>query len=382
MYTVQGHGKMIADRPRIEAYARALSQAIQPGSVVVDIGTGLGIFALLACRFGARRVYAIEADDVIQVAREIAAANGCAQRIEFIRGLSTQVSLPEGADVVVSDLRGILPWFGHHIPAIADARQRFLAPGGVLIPQRDTLWAAVVEAPELYGLLVGSWVENVFGYDLGAAHRISTNNFEKGRVRPEQLLTEAQCCGTLDYTTVEDPNLTAELAWNVSRAGRASGLLVWFDSTLRDGVQLSNSPWADELIYGSAFFPWLEQVSVSVGDKVSVGLAAHLVGRDYVWQWEAHVFRPGNGSELRAHFQQSSFFGAPLTTEMLQKQDASHVPRLNEEGQIGEFILAGMDGKTSLQELAYKLVKRFPNRFAKWEKALDRIVELSQKYSR
>ena len=31
-----------------------------------------------------------------------------------------------------------------------DARQRFLAPGGRLIPQEDTLWAAVVELPEVY----------------------------------------------------------------------------------------------------------------------------------------------------------------------------------------------------------------------------------------
>ena len=218
MYSINGYGAMIADRVRVDGYSRALSQAVRPGCVVADIGTGAGIFAMLACRFGARRVYAIEADDIIQVAREIAAANGCAERIEFIQGLSTQVSLPERADVIISDLRGVLPWFEGHIPAIADARRRFLAPGGVLIPQRDTLWTAVVEAPEHYGPLVGPWVENQFGYDLRPARRISTNTWQKARVRPEQLLTEPRCCGTLDYATVEEPDFATELTCKVARA--------------------------------------------------------------------------------------------------------------------------------------------------------------------
>src|SRR3954471_21820036 len=106
---------MIADSARMDAYARALRQAIKPGSVVLDIGTGIGIFAMLASQFGARRVYAIEPDDAIQIARQIAAANGYAERVEFFQNLSTRIELPERADIIVSDLRGVLPVFQHHI---------------------------------------------------------------------------------------------------------------------------------------------------------------------------------------------------------------------------------------------------------------------------
>ena len=72
MYSIADYGAMIADEVRMGAFVRALRQAVKPGAVVIDIGTGTGIFALLACRFGARRVYAIEPSDAIQVAREIA----------------------------------------------------------------------------------------------------------------------------------------------------------------------------------------------------------------------------------------------------------------------------------------------------------------------
>src|ERR1044072_3208568 len=150
MYSIFSYGSMIADRPRMDAYARALRQAVRPGSVVLDIGTGTGIFAMLACRFGARQVYAIEPGDAIEVAREAAAANGFSERIEFIQGLSNSVVLPERADVIISDIRGVLPLFQHHLPTIIDARKRLLAPDGILIPRRDSLWAAIVQAPELY----------------------------------------------------------------------------------------------------------------------------------------------------------------------------------------------------------------------------------------
>lgn len=73
MHSIANYGAMIADRVRVSAYADALRRVITSDSVVIDLGTGTGIFALLACRFGARRVYAIEPSDAIQVAREIAA---------------------------------------------------------------------------------------------------------------------------------------------------------------------------------------------------------------------------------------------------------------------------------------------------------------------
>ena len=88
-------------------YGAGLRRALRRGSVVMDLGCGPGVFAVLACKLGARRVYAVEPENVIGLAREIAAANGCADRIEFFDKLSTEITLPEPADVIISDLRGV-----------------------------------------------------------------------------------------------------------------------------------------------------------------------------------------------------------------------------------------------------------------------------------
>ena len=137
-YGVSHYSRMITDSVRMNAYIQALQKAIKPGSVVLDLGAGTGIFALLACRMGARRVYAIESNEAILVGQKTAIANGYADRITFIHSSSFDITLPEPVDVIISDLRGVLPFFRHHIPAIIDARSRFLRPAGNLIPQRDT----------------------------------------------------------------------------------------------------------------------------------------------------------------------------------------------------------------------------------------------------
>jgi protein arginine N-methyltransferase 1 len=382
MYSVHFYGQMLADAPRMDAYIAALCQAVRPGSVVLDLGSGPGLFALIACRQGARRVYAVEPDNVIQLAREAAIANGFADRIECFQELSTRLTLPEKADVIVSDLRGLLPWFQQHIPSVIDARTRLLAPGGVLIARRDKVWAAVVEVPDRYAELVAPWKRDRFDFDLSAATRVVTNSLRKAQLKPGELLTEPTCWATLDYYQVKSPDVRAQLDWRVARPGTAHGVSVWFDSELAEGITLTNRPGGPELIYGHALFPFSQPVDVLIGDQIQLSISADLVGEDYVWKWNTRIFAGSETEHLRADLRQSTFFGVPVSPAQLRKQEAGHVPILSQEGQVKKLILQSMDGATSLKEIALRLVELFPLRYADWEMALNDVSEVSRKFSR
>jgi protein arginine N-methyltransferase 1 len=371
---------MIADHVRMDAYAQALRRAVIPGSAVVDIGTGTGGFAVLACRYGARRVYAIEPDDAIEIARETAAANGCADRIEFIQELSTKVTLPERVDVMLSDLRGVLPLFGRHVPSITDARERMLTPGGTLIPQRDTLWAAVVSAPDIYDRHTKPWGSDAFGLDMEPSRRLVTNTWSKRRFSPEQILLPPQPWATLDYMRIIEPDVCGEIAWSVGRPGIAHGLAVWFDALLAEGIGFSNAPGEPEVIYGNAFFPWPEPVGLDAGDTVGVTLHADLVGEDYVWRWDTRVLDHGRHDCSKANFRQSTFFGVPLSPRRMRALSPVHVPILGQDGQIDRFVLSQMDGTRSLETIAKDVAARFSERFSDWREALAHVCELSQRY--
>src|SRR5215475_8923868 len=101
MYSLDEFGEMVGDSLRFSAYSEAIARAVRPGDSVVDIGTGPGAFALLACKAGARKVYAIDTESVVEFGRQFAAANGMADRIDFLRGDSRQIILPEKINVVI-----------------------------------------------------------------------------------------------------------------------------------------------------------------------------------------------------------------------------------------------------------------------------------------
>ena len=382
-YSVADYGAMIVDPVRMDRYVRALERAVRPGAVVVDIGTGTGIFALLACRFGARRVYAIEPEDVIQVAGEIAAANGCADRIEFIQAMSTSVALPERADVIISDLTGALPWFSQHLPSVIDARRRLLAPGGVLIPQRDTAWAAIVTVGELYRRWTGPWNGAAADLDMAAARRIIVNTTTSVHLAGENLLTEPQHWGVIDYGTVEEANVRDRITWTVTQRGTGHGFAAGFDRTLAEGIWMSNAPSTPDAdrptIYPTLFFPWPSAEELEVGDRITVHVDATLMRDDYIWTWRTHI-ADENGNNKTA-FTQSTFFGLPLSPRTLRRRAASAVPSLNEDGRIARAVLEAMNEGVPLGEIARRIETGFADRFPRPSDALTFVVELSRRYS-
>jgi type I protein arginine methyltransferase len=380
LYSLSGYGNMLADQVRTRAYADALRKVVRPGSVVVEIGTGPGAFAVFACKLGARRVYAIEPDPIIQVAREVAVANGFADRIEFIEDLSTNVTLPVQADVIVSDLRGVLPLFQYHLPSIVDARRRFLAPGGKLIPQSDTIWAAIVEAPERYSRVVDGWEKNGLDLNLDPARRLAMNDFSKCNFRSEQLLAPPQIWTTLDYHTIEQNDFQGRLQFSVQRSGIGHGIAVWFETCLTDGIGFSNAPSCPEAIYGVQYMPWSEPVPLAQGQSVTLDLRASLVRDDYIWRWAAQI-EPKDGSGAAKRFEQSQLDGAIISIGRHHHSASDFVPRLSEEASVHRRTLELIDGQRTLEEIARRLAAEYPARFSRWQRALSYAAKHSQEHS-
>ena len=382
MYSIANYGEMITDNVRIQAFDEALRLAVKPGSVVVDIGTGFGYFALLACKLGARKVYAIEPDDSINLGREFAAANGCAEKIEFIQSVSTDAVIPEKADVVFSDMRGVLPLFQQHLPSIADARDRFLAKEGTLIARRDTLWATIVETQKYHPATSGPWIENRHGIDMRAALPFLTNTWCKAHFTPEHVLAEPCCWAEIDYSTVLKPGIAGVADVTVQKAGTAHGIAIWFDTDLIDGIGFSNAPGQPEVIYGNAFFPFAEPVEVAAGDRVQLKLRADLVGADYTWSWDSRINAKDDPARIKAAFRQSTLFGVPLSLARLAKRASDHLPHLGENGNIDRLVLELMAEGVSLGEISSRLAAQFPQRFPTAQKALSHVGDLSLKYDR
>ena len=385
MYSIGDYGDMIADKVRMDPYAYALKAVIEPDSVVLDIGTGTGMHALLACKFGARKVYAIEPNDAIHLARELARENGFTDRIEFFQDVSTHVTLPEKADIIVSDLRGVLPLYGGHIPAIIDARERHLAPGGVLIPKRDTMWVSLVEASKVYNELVGPW-DYPYGMSMNKAKQIVLNDWSEENTdtfNQRSLLMEPQIWTVLDYTSIENPDVSSSsLIQKATRGGTAHGLLLWFDGEIAEGIRVFNNPQAAKVanVYGCAFFPLLEPVSIDKGDTIIVTVEADHVNDQYQWRWHTRIQSGENPQSIKADFEQSTDLDKTMESAVLNKRILDSRPSRSEEGEIDHFILGMMDGGHTIEQIASGAQAEYPLRFKTNREAQLYVNGLSQDY--
>lgn len=375
---------MIGDRARFGAYAEAIARVVRPGDTVLDLGSGPGPMALLACRAGARRVYAIEMGDSLEMAKELAAANGVADRIVFLSGDSRKMVLPERVRVIVSDIRGTLPFYDGAIASLEDARKRFLEPGGVLLPQRDTLQAAIVEANTAYTQISGPWSSDMGGVNLLPGREPLLHSTHGIDCKPEQLLSEPKSWAVLDYANNPSTRAGANLSFQILRPGTGHGICVWFDAELCAGCGYSSGPHgppeSKATIYGQIFLPWLFPVALVEGQKVLVELHADLVGEDYVWRWNT-TFKPVGAGES-VNFVQSSFWGAKFTKDALRRRAMDYVPVLSESGEADRWIMNAMDGKLTLEEIARACASKFPRQFSTVAEAQRRVSNLAEKFTR
>jgi protein arginine N-methyltransferase 1 len=379
MYSLEQFATMFSDKVRMDAYSSAIAKSVRPNDAVMDLGCGPGVFALLACKAGARRVYAIDMNGVVDFGRQLAAANGFSERIVFMRGDSRQMHLPERVNVIVSDVRGVLPLFSNAIDTLQDARDRFLAEGGHLLPSRDTLYAAVVQVPDAYEQLTGAW-KAVPHLDLAQGLPLVLNTIHRHHFKPHQVISEPRPWHVLDYVAGAKMPAENRIELPVTKTAVGHGLGVWFQTQLTGDIGYSTEPRTQETVYGHVFLPWLEPVSLREGEICSVTLRAHLVGNDYVWQWETNLPASGDRAEIR--FEQSSFYGSLFPPSVLQKRAMGFVPVLDESGQAERWILQAIDGKRSLESIAIEAAQQFPHVFRRVGDAFNRAAEIAEKYSR
>lgn len=379
MYSVLNYGHMAADGVRMDAYARAIERAVKPGNVVLDIGAGTGIFTLLAARAGARRVHAVDPNPAVWLIPELARENGLEGRVEIHHTSSYDLSLPERADVVIADLRGSVPTHGDHFAVLRDAKARLLAPGGVLIPERDELYVGAFENDE-----VAAWLARASagferrGWSAEAVRRSVSNTpvADGGRLRASDLLTTSAPWATIVYGE-ENGLLEGEVELVARRRGTAHGLAVWFEATILGDLRFSTEP-GMAMVYSRFILPLLDPIELEHGDRVRLVLRVDEQGQR--WAWETAVAAEGGATKARAR--QSSFFGMPTSPEALLRGSSSFAPVPSPLGERAREILARMDGSRTVAEIAAEMAARPDAPRQPGHALLEEVRDLVARYGR
>jgi len=248
------HARMLHDDRRTRDFISALTAAVQPGDVVLDIGTGSGVLAVALARAGARRVYAVEASDIAAVAAQVFEANGVQDRVTLVPGWSRQIDLPERADLLVAEVIGNEPLEEEILETTLDARRRLLKPEARLVPHALELLARPLLLPEaeirqrVFGRAAVERWRDLYGIDFQPLLDVAAKD-------PAYTVTEGEVVATwppagppavlasVDLTAFEEASVHAFTDLVVDPPGAVNAVAVTFRARLHDGIAHTLDPW-------------------------------------------------------------------------------------------------------------------------------------------
>ena len=349
------HLGYVADAIRLDHFRSAIAQAVQPGDRVADVGCGSAVLGLLCLQAGAGHIDAIDSTAAIEIARQSLTKAGWSEKASFIHGKSFQVELAQTVDVVICDHVGYFGFDYGLIEILADARRRFLKPGGRLIPGRLRLQLGAVESDKCRQLAEG-WAAPGIPPEFHGLRQQGINTKYAVNLQPDDVLAGPAELACIDLQ-VDNPDF---FSWSVeltlARDGTLHGLAGWFECELAENVWITNSPLSAQAIKRpQAFMPIDGPLAVKQGDVISATVMARPA--DHLIAWD--VRHPASGRK----FSHSTWLGDLLMQEQLSKTRPDHVPQLSHLARAKAVVLGYCDGRRNVGQIQADVLREHPSLF-------------------
>jgi len=204
--TIQDHRYMLFDDLRNTFYFKAIKNAVNKDSVVLDLGAGLGIHGFMANSCGAKKVYLVEPAPILDVTKMVVKENATTETMECISGKIEKVALPEQVDVIISVFTGNFLLTEDLLPSLFYARDKYLRPGGKMIPDRAKMIVVPVSTPQYYAENIDCWVETIQGIDYSTVRKYAVNSLyhDSPKNRKADFLAEPSNLYELDFITANE----------------------------------------------------------------------------------------------------------------------------------------------------------------------------------
>jgi len=270
------HFNMLNDTERNEAYDGAIRRLVRPGDIVLDIGAGSGLLAMMAVRAGAEHVYSCEGNGLIaDKARDIVATNGMAERITIIDKWSKDIEigreLPRRADVLISEIVDNVLIGEGIIPSLKHAYAELVKPDARVIPAGGAIHIMPVEAERVRQM---GRVTEAAGFDVSQFNEFGRyGHFAyNSRIGDITGLARSRTAFRFDLThQLQHAEAdTATVDFEVESGGMLHGVVAWLELQLDDEITLTVAPEGDSIHWLPTCFMCDPPRPVKKGEKITV----------------------------------------------------------------------------------------------------------------
>ncbi len=249
------HQMMLEDAIRTNSYERAIA-LVAPGKSVIDFGAGTGVLSIFAARSGATSVDAIERSTFVHHARRIARDSGF-PNINFHYADHESFEIEHSVDLIVSEWMGHFLFYEAMLDPLISIRNRYLKPGGAMLPARVSLHAALL-TDQAFHEECSFFLGNPYGIDFSSIAGQPLRQSRCVRVEPSQLARRQFHLGTLDMATITETPATLAGTCRVDQACMTYGIIAWFSTELADGIEFGTGPHDPPTHWDQMFFPFPE----------------------------------------------------------------------------------------------------------------------------
>eukprot|EP00803_Ostreobium_quekettii_P011398 evm.model.scf_473.2 EVM.evm.TU.scf_473.2 scf_473:2551-3700(-) len=270
------HEEMLKDRVRTRGYMQAIcnNPHLFKGKTVLDVGCGTGILSLFCAKAGAAAVYGIECSAIADQAVKVVEDNGYSDTVTIVKGKVEEVELPCGqVDVIVSEWMGYFLFYESMLDTVIFARDKWLAPDGVMMPDRATLCLVAIEDGDYKHEKIDFW-QNVYGFDMRCIRELAILEPLVDTVEPEQVNTTTCKVREVDLRTIQkaEVEFSAPFQVTATRNDYIHALVAYFDvafTACHKPVVISTSPKTAATHWKQAVFYLEDTIMISQGEAVS-----------------------------------------------------------------------------------------------------------------
>jgi len=280
---------MMQDYIRTSTYQSAILQNANEfkGKVVLDVGAGTGILSYFAVQAGAKKVYAVEASNMAQYAKELAVSNNLSDVVDVISGKIEEITLPEKVDIIISEPMGYMLFNERMLETYLHAK-KWLKPGGNMYPTKGDLFVAPFTDDALFMEHFGKsnfWCQtNFYGVNLTNIRQAALQEYFRQPIVDTfdvRILMAKPVVHSTNFLTTSEEQLQRihiPLQYTLLMTGTLHGLAFWFDVAFlgqNNHVYLSTAPQEPLTHWYQVRCLLPNPVFVRAGQKVSGSVTLH-----------------------------------------------------------------------------------------------------------